>query len=90
MGMSCVEWTIHCFECADLIDVLVSEEPWNTAANWTVHFGCPHVGVSEPERDLDRQTFPNCRQFPATHVRSPSAINAFAEATASSASAEYW
>jgi len=43
VGMSCVEWTIHCFECADLIDVLVSEEPWNTAANWTVHFGCPHV-----------------------------------------------
>jgi hypothetical protein len=29
IGMRSIQWTIRCYDCAELIDVEVSDDPWN-------------------------------------------------------------
>lgn len=35
VGMASIAWTVHCHDYAELVDVHVSDEPWNRRENWT-------------------------------------------------------
>jgi len=42
LGMTSVQWTIYCHDCAELQDAVVSEEPWNTPPGWVPDdYPCP-------------------------------------------------
>jgi len=61
VGMSSVQWTIRCYECADLIDVLVSEEPWNTPENWKPEaYSCPNDADHRVELWSEGAGCPRC------------------------------
>lgn len=48
IGLMKVLWTIRCHDCAELRDVLVSDDPWTLPKGWTPTFyTCP---VNEKHR----------------------------------------
>jgi hypothetical protein len=42
VGMTSIQWTLRCHDCAALVDVLVSERPWDVPEGWTPEsYACP-------------------------------------------------
>jgi hypothetical protein len=35
MGMRSMQWTIRCYDCAALMDIRVSDAPWDCGDGWT-------------------------------------------------------
>ncbi len=42
IGMESIQWTIRCYDCAELLDVFVSDAPWDRSNDWTpTEYSCP-------------------------------------------------
>jgi hypothetical protein len=42
IGMRCVAWTITCHDCRKLVDVVVSDTPWDHQGDWQpMVYSCP-------------------------------------------------
>lgn len=61
VGMASVQWTIHCHDCAELVDVLVSDEPWNLPKDWTPEvYSCPEDDEHRVELWSESKGCPKC------------------------------
>lgn len=55
-GMATATWTIHCVECRELSDIVVSDKPWEaTEDGWEPHtYACDH----DPKHEVSLWSHP--------------------------------